>query len=155
MFFVSLLDWGELERDGRAVLFLDPSEEAGMLKSLEQKKVPIERINVRAKKQQTVKHQLQNMCFKDPELKYLGQKAFISYVKSVYVQKDKEIFKVKELPLDEFAASLGLPGTPRIKFIKGEDSKTQKNQPLTEHYSFKETKVNDYDSNHGRAGPHH
>lgn len=117
------------ERDGRAVLFLDPSEEAGMLKSLEQKKVPIERINVRAKKQQTVKHQLQNMCFKDPELKYLGQKAFISYVKSVYVQKDKEIFKVKELPLDEFAASLGLPGTPRIKFIKGEDSKTQKNQP--------------------------
>ncbi|CRG86608.1 hypothetical protein PISL3812_03618 [Talaromyces islandicus] len=122
------------ERNGRAVLFIDPSEEAGMLKSLEQKKVPIERINVRAKKQQTVKHQLQNMCFKDPELKYLGQKAFISYVKSVYVQKDKEIFKVKELALDEFAASLGLPGTPRIKFIKGEDSKTQKNQPRALRY---------------------
>ncbi|QKX53061.1 uncharacterized protein TRUGW13939_00132 [Talaromyces rugulosus] len=122
------------ERNGRAVLFLDPSEEAGMLKNLEQKKVPIERINVRTKKQQTVKHQLQNMCFKDAELKYLGQKAFISYVKSVYVQKDKEIFKVKELALDEFAASLGLPGTPRIKFIKGEDSKIQKNQPRALRY---------------------
>jgi ATP-dependent RNA helicase DDX10/DBP4 len=117
------------ERNGRAVLFLDPSEEEGMLKRLEQKKVPIERINVKAKKQQSIKDQLQNMCFKDSELKYLGQKAFISYVKSVHLQKDKEVFKVKDLPLEDYAASLGLPGAPRIKFIKGEDSKTQKNQP--------------------------
>lgn len=117
------------ERNGRAVLFLDPTEEEGMLKRLEQKKVPIERINVKAKKQQSIKDQLQNMCFKDPELKYLGQKAFISYVKSVYLQKDKEVFKVKELPLEEYAASLGLPGAPRIKFIKGEDTKSQKNKP--------------------------
>lgn len=122
------------ERIGRAVLFLDPSEEEGMLKRLEQKKVPIEQINVKAKKQQSVKDQLQNMCFKDPELKYLGQKAFISYVKSIHVQKDKEVFKVKDLALDAFAASLGLPGAPRIKFIKGEDSKLQKNQPRALRY---------------------
>ena len=115
------------ERDGRAVLFLDPSEESGMLKSLEQKKVPIERINIKANKQQSIKDQLQNMCFKDPELKYLGQKAFISYVKSVYVQKDKEVFKLKELKLEDFASSLGLPGAPRIKFIKGDDTKERKN----------------------------
>ncbi|EAL88954.1 RNA-dependent ATPase HCA4 [Aspergillus fumigatus Af293] len=117
------------EREGRAVLFLDPSEEEGMLKRLEQKKVPIEKINIKANKQQSIKDQLQNMCFKDPELKYLGQKAFISYVKSVYIQKDKEIFKLKELKLDEFAASLGLPGAPRIKFIKGDDTKQRKNAP--------------------------
>ncbi|KAG2421140.1 hypothetical protein HFD88_000756 [Aspergillus terreus] len=117
------------ERDGRAVLFLDPSEEQGMLKRLEQKKVPVEKINVKANKQQSIKNQLQNMCFKDPELKYLGQKAFISYVKSVYVQKDKEIFKLKDLDLEEFASSLGLPGAPRIKFIKGDDTKERKNAP--------------------------
>lgn len=117
------------EREGRAVLFLDPSEEEGMLKRLEQKKIPIEKINIKANKQQSIKDQLQNMCFKDPELKYLGQKAFISYVKSVYIQKDKEIFKLKELKLDEFAASLGLPGAPRIKFIKGDDTKQRKNAP--------------------------
>ncbi|KAB8223312.1 ATP-dependent RNA helicase dbp4 [Aspergillus novoparasiticus] len=115
------------ERDGRAVLFLDPSEEPGMLKRLEQKKVPIERINIKANKQQSIKDQLQNMCFKDPELKYLGQKAFISYVKSVYVQKDKEVFKLKDLKLEDFASSLGLPGAPRIKFIKGDDTKERKN----------------------------
>ncbi|KAK2763336.1 ATP-dependent RNA helicase dbp4 [Arachnomyces sp. PD_36] len=117
------------ERDGRAVLFLEPSEEQGMMERLAHKKIPIEKINVRAKKQQSVKSQLQNMCFKDPELKYLGQKAFISYVRSVHVQKDKEVFKIKDLPLEEYAASLGLPGAPRIKFVKGEDAKTKKNAP--------------------------
>lgn len=117
------------QRDGRAVLFLDPSEEQGMLKRLGQKKVPIERINVKANKQQSIKNQLQSMCFKDPELKYLGQKAFISYVKSIHLQRDKETFNVKELQLEDYAASLGLPGAPRIKFINGEDTKTRKNAP--------------------------
>ncbi|KAJ5924576.1 ATP-dependent RNA helicase dbp4 [Penicillium verhagenii] len=115
------------ERVGRAVLFLDPSEEKGFLQRLEQKKVPIERINIKANKQQNIAHLLQNMCFKDPELKYLGQKAFISYAKSIYVQKDKETFNIKELALEEYATSLGLPGAPRIKFIKGDDTKERKN----------------------------
>ncbi|MCJ1252246.1 ATP-dependent RNA helicase dbp4 [Lignoscripta atroalba] len=117
------------ERNGRAVLFLEPSEEDGMLKRLEHKKVPIEKINVRQKKQQSIKNQLQNMCFKDPELKYLGQKAFVSYVRSINIQKDKEIFKINELPLEEFSAGLGLPGAPRIKFRKGDNAKELKNAP--------------------------
>jgi len=118
------------EHDGRAVLFLDPSEEEGMLKALERKKVFLEKINVRQKKMQSsIRHQLQNMCFKDPELKYLGQKAFVSYVRSVYIQKDKDIFQVKQLQLDEFSESLGLPGAPRVKFVKGEDAKRMKNAP--------------------------
>ena len=117
------------ERNGRAVLFLDPSEEEGMLKRLEQKKVTVEKINVRQKKQQDAQHQMQNMCFKDPELKYLGQKAFMSYVKSIHLQKDKEVFKLDQLPLEEFSASLGLPGAPKIKFLGGENTKALKNAP--------------------------
>ena len=117
------------EREGRAVLFLDPSEEEGILRKLEHRKVILEKINVRQKKQQSVKSQLQNMCFKDPELKHLGQKAFISYVRSIHLQKDKEIFKLGELSLEEYAESLGLPGAPKIKFLKGGDSKLAKNRP--------------------------
>ena len=117
------------ERNGRAVLFLEPSEEEGMLKRLQQRKVTVEKINVRQKKQQSIKNQLQNMCFKDPELKYLGQKAFVSYVRSIHIQKDKEVFKLNELPLEEFSASLGLPGAPKIKFLKGDNAKSLKNAP--------------------------
>ncbi len=117
------------ERNGRAVIFLEPSEEEGMLKRLEQKKVLVEKINVRQKKQQSIKNQLQNMCFKDPELKYLGQKAFISYVRSIHIQKDKEVFKLNDLPLEDYSASLGLPGAPKIKFLKGDNAKILKNAP--------------------------
>ena len=122
------------EKAGRAVLFLDPSEEEGMLSRLEQKKVPIERTNIRTKKQQSIKNQLQGMCFKDPSLKYLGQKAFSSYVRSLHVQKDKVIFKLEKYPLEEFAASLGLPGAPRIKFLKADadEVKRKKNAPRME-----------------------
>ncbi|KAL9597662.1 MAG: hypothetical protein Q9219_004989 [cf. Caloplaca sp. 3 TL-2023] len=122
------------ERDGRAVLFLEPTEEEGMLKRLQQKKVVLEKLNVRQKKQQSIKNQLQNMCFKDPELKYLGQKAFISYVKSIHLQKDKEVFQLDELPLEAYSASLGLPGAPRIKFMKGDDAKALKNAPRILNY---------------------
>ena len=114
-------------REGRGVLFLAPSEEEGMLKRLEQKKVPIELINVRQKKKQSIREQLQNMNFKDPAIKYLGQKAFMTHVKSLYLQKDKEVFKLKEYNLEAYAASLGLPGTPRIKFLQNDDSKKKKN----------------------------
>lgn len=117
------------ERDGRAVLFLVPSEEEGMLKRLEQKKVNVEKINVKRKKQQSIKNQLQNMCFKDPELKYLGQKAFVSYVRSIHIQRDKEVFKLNDLPLENYSASLGLPGAPKIKFVKGDNAKSLKNAP--------------------------
>ncbi|KAI0109744.1 DEAD-domain-containing protein [Daldinia grandis] len=117
------------ERDGKAVLFLDPSEEKGMLKRLEQRKVPIQKVNVRDKKKQSIKNQIQDMCFKNPDLKYLGQKAFTSYTRSVHLQRDKEIFNLKRLDLDAYAASLGLPGAPQIRFQKGEDVKKLKNAP--------------------------
>jgi ATP-dependent RNA helicase DDX10/DBP4 len=116
-------------REGRGVLFLAPSEEEGMLKRFEVKKVPVEVINVRQKKKQSIRDQLQNMCFKDPALKYLGQKAFMTHVKSIYLQRDKEVFKLKEYNLEAYAASLGLPGTPRIKFLQGDDSRQRKEAP--------------------------
>jgi ATP-dependent RNA helicase DDX10/DBP4 len=117
------------ESEGHAVLFLDPSEEEGMLKLLEARKVPIERVNVKDRKKKTIKNSLQNMSFKDPQLKYLGQKAFTSYARSIYVQKHKDVFQIDKLALEEFAASLGLPGAPRIKFLQGHDPKALKNAP--------------------------
>ncbi|KAF4956824.1 hypothetical protein FSARC_11466 [Fusarium sarcochroum] len=117
------------QSNGRAVLFLDPSEEPGMLKKLEQKKIPIQKVNVKEKKKRNIKDHLQSMCFQNPDLKYLGQKAFISYTRSVHLQKDKDVFKFDKLDLDGFAASLGLPGTPQVKFRKGDDIKRIKNAP--------------------------
>ena len=57
--------------------------------------------------------------------------AFVSYLRSVYLHKDKSIFKVSELPVDQFAESLGLPGTPKIKFLSKEMAKKKKNADRT------------------------
>ncbi|KAK3294110.1 P-loop containing nucleoside triphosphate hydrolase protein [Chaetomium fimeti] len=115
------------ESKGRAVLFLEPSEEAGFLKRLEQKKVPLQKVNVRENKKKSIKNELQSYNFQSPDLKYLGQKAFISYTRSIYLQKDKEVFNFKKLDLDGYAESLGLAGTPQIKYQKGDDIKRLKN----------------------------
>ncbi|RIA99079.1 P-loop containing nucleoside triphosphate hydrolase protein [Glomus cerebriforme] len=111
------------EASGHALLFLLTSEEQGMKAALDKKKVPIDKIRVKSSKTISIQKQLQSLCFKDPEIKYLGQKAFVSYMRSVYLQSDKFIFNVDKLPAEDFAASLGLPGTPKIKFVKKSQSK--------------------------------
>lgn len=48
-------------------------------------------------------------------------------MRSVYLHKDKRIFQLHKLPTEEFAASLGLPGAPKIKFLSKEIAKLKKN----------------------------
>ncbi|RKP13653.1 P-loop containing nucleoside triphosphate hydrolase protein [Piptocephalis cylindrospora] len=106
------------ESAGQALLILLPSEREGMLALLERKRIPITEIKARASKQRTIQPQLQSFCFKDPEFKYLAQKAFVSYIRSIYLQKEKSVFDVHALPTEEFAHALGLPGAPKIKIMK-------------------------------------
>lgn len=116
------------QSNGRAVLFLEPSEEDGMIKKLEQKKIPIQKINVKENKKRSIQTSLQNLCFQNPDLRYLGQKAFISYTRAIRLRQDKDIFKFDKLDLDAYAHSLGLPGTPQTKFKdNGEERKKLKN----------------------------
>ncbi|CAG8709193.1 28701_t:CDS:2, partial [Racocetra persica] len=136
------------EASGLALLFLLPSEEEGMKKALEQKKVPIGKTKVKRSKTMSIQNQLQSFCFQDPEIKYLAQKAFISYMRSVYLQSDKSIFKIDELPAEEFSASLGLPGAPKIKFVKKSQLKNairEKPKEMTDDENSEDNKSSDSD----------
>ena len=72
-----------------------------------------------------VKKDLTQVCFQ----------TFVAYLRSIHLQKNKAIFKVQDLPVDRYAASLGLPGAPKIKFLK--EGSTGKNT------SFAARKVDD------------
>jgi hypothetical protein len=87
-----------------------------MLKELQNKKVPIKEIKVNPKKTITIKNQLAGLCSQSPEMKYLAQKAFVCYLRSIFLQSNKDIFDVHSLPAEKFAEALGLPGAPTIKF---------------------------------------
>ncbi|KAJ7777953.1 ATP-dependent RNA helicase dbp-4 [Mycena maculata] len=113
---------------GKALLFLMPSEEEGMTAVLAKKGIEVQKIKAKMSKVQNIENQLQNLAFQDPELKYLGQRAFVSYLRSIHLHKDKSIFKLAELPAERFAESLGLPGAPKIKFLSKEVAKQKKNK---------------------------
>jgi ATP-dependent RNA helicase DDX10/DBP4 len=65
------------EASGHALLFLLTSEEQGMKTALDKKKVPIDKIKIKSSKTISIQNQLQSLCFKDPEIKYLGQKVWL------------------------------------------------------------------------------
>lgn len=103
---------------GNSLLFVLPSEEKGMLEALATKNIPIGRIKPKESKTQSIQNQLQAFAFQEPQIKHLAQKAFVSYIRSIHLQKNKDIFDVTALPLEPFAAALGLPGAPKVKFVK-------------------------------------
>lgn len=102
--------------EGRSVLFLVPSE-TEMLKKLEVAKIPIHLIKANTKRLQQVSELLQDLLVKYDDMRYLAQKAFITYLRSIHKQGDKEVFDVMKLPVEEFSVSLGLPMTPKVRFL--------------------------------------
>ena len=106
------------EKDGKALLFLLPSEEEGMLEALQAKKIPIEEIRVNPKKMTSIQRKLESFCAQDSEMKHWAQRSFICYIRSIHLQSNKEIFNVHKLPTTEYANSLGLAQPPRIRFLQ-------------------------------------
>ncbi|XP_051125087.1 DEAD-box ATP-dependent RNA helicase 32 [Andrographis paniculata] len=102
---------------GNSVLFVTPSE-TKMIDKLKEKKIPIECVKVKAKLLQPVSGLMAALLAKYPNLQQLAQRAFITYLRSVHKQRDKEVFDVSQLPIDEYSASLGLPMTPKVRFLK-------------------------------------
>ncbi|XP_042190066.1 probable ATP-dependent RNA helicase DDX10 isoform X2 [Callorhinchus milii] len=103
---------------GEALLVLLPSEEEGMVKQLEEKKVPINKIEINPGKLTNVQPKLQSFLAEEQELKERAQRCFVSYMRSVYLMKNKDVFNVFALPLKEYALSLGLAVLPRIRFLQ-------------------------------------
>ncbi|KAL9261329.1 DEAD-box ATP-dependent RNA helicase 32-like protein [Drosera capensis] len=81
---------------------------------------------VRAKKKQilSVTPMLAAVLAQFPELHGVAGRAFVTYLKAILKRKDKEVFYVSKLDTDEFAASLGLPMPPELRFLKPKNKET-------------------------------
>ncbi|KAF5302462.1 hypothetical protein FQR65_LT08552 [Abscondita terminalis] len=104
-------------RGGESVLLLLPSEVL-MAEKLKERKIPLNNIDVNPTKLQNPVKKMEALLVRYVAMKESAQRAFISYVKSVYLMKDKNIFDVHALDTDGFAMSLGLAVTPRIRFLQ-------------------------------------
>lgn len=102
---------------GESLLVLLPSEEH-MINNLKEHKVPINKIQVDSKKLMNPQRKLEALLAEYVNLKESAQRAFIAYIKSVHLMKNKQIFDVKALNTDAYANSLGLVVPPRIRFLQ-------------------------------------
>ncbi|XP_072332896.1 probable ATP-dependent RNA helicase DDX10 [Scyliorhinus torazame] len=112
---------------GEALLILLPSEEKAMVKQLEEKKIPINKIKINPGKLTNVQAKLEAFLAQEQDLKERAQRCFVSYVRSVYLMKNKDVFDVFTIPLKEYAFSLGLAVPPRIRFLQ----KAQKERDMS------------------------
>ena len=88
---------------GNGLLVLLPNEVPGMLKELDKAKVPTKQIKVNQKRAVSAKAKISAEVAADPELRHLAKKAFTSYMRSVHLQPNKDIFDVHALPTLEYA----------------------------------------------------
>jgi ATP-dependent RNA helicase DDX10/DBP4 len=102
---------------GKSLLFLLPSE-LHFIELLKKKAAEVNRVKADPQKLKDVTPQFASFLAAETELKFLAQKAFISYVRSVALQSDKEVFQVGQIPFEELAKSWGLAGTPKVKLPK-------------------------------------
>ncbi|KAH7644170.1 atp-dependent rna helicase ddx10-like protein [Dermatophagoides farinae] len=126
------------ERNGESLLVLAPSEEQSMVEQLEQKKVPIEKIQVNPQKLFSIQRKTEALLAKHVSLKESAQRAFKAYLKSVFMMKDKSVFNYEMLDVELFARSLGLLTAPRVRFIERKMAAHAKNQPPVKNIEIKQ-----------------
>ena len=66
----------------------------------------------------SIQRKLEAMLARDLELKQMAQRAFVTYIKSVFLMKDKSIFDVHQIDLNALARSFGLAIPPRVRFLQ-------------------------------------
>lgn len=103
---------------GESLLVLMPNEEEAMIEELNKKGININKISIDPKRLFSPRVKMEAFLAQNKELKESAQRAFVAYIKSVYLMKNKNIFNVNKLNHDEFARSLGLVVTPRIRFLE-------------------------------------
>lgn len=117
--------------NGNALLVLLPLEVDRMIPELTKRKVPIQVSEINSEKLTNINKRLQSLCAEDVELKGRAQRCFISYLRSLYLERNRDASTVKSLPLEEFSFSLGLPMPPRVRFLDkklAKDSSSQVNR---------------------------
>ncbi|KAJ4920818.1 hypothetical protein JOQ06_021455 [Pogonophryne albipinna] len=126
---------------GEALLLLLPSEEKGMIGQLQEKKVPINKIQVNPEKMQNIQQKLQAFLAQEQEQKERAQRCFVSYLRSVFLMKNKEVFDAFNLKLNDYAHSLGLAVAPRVRFLSKAQAQKEEKEAKREEEEESEEEV--------------
>ncbi|XP_077463992.1 putative ATP-dependent RNA helicase DDX10 [Stigmatopora argus] len=141
------------KENGEALLLLLPSEEEGMVARLKDKKVPVRKIQVNSEKLQNVQQKLESFLAQEQEQKERAQRCFVSYLRSVHLMKNKDVFDVSKLPLRQYARSLGLAAPPRVRFLNRAEAAPEKTAAEEAGGSHDDDDDDDDDNDDDDGGP--
>lgn len=125
---------------GEGLLMLLPHEEK-LIEDLKKRKIPINKILVDPSKIVTPQRKIEGLLSDNIDLKQSAQRAFVSYVKSVSLMKNKDIFNCQMLDTDAYAKSLGLIIPPRIKFMHKYQNHNQNSTMKKQKEDYEENNV--------------
>ncbi|GMT01377.1 hypothetical protein PENTCL1PPCAC_23551, partial [Pristionchus entomophagus] len=107
-----------MNKAGSALLFLSERQVPTMQKMLAERKIPIQETKHDPTRVTDIKLKMQGVLAAFPELNQFAQKYVVSYLRSVYLMSNKNIFDVDSIDAKALAESLGLAAIKRIRFLQ-------------------------------------
>lgn len=101
--------------EGRSLLLLSENE-VPLVEDLKAKNIQIHKITQNPQRYLRVESSLQSICSEHQDVKYLAQRALISYLRFLYKSGNKKIFDIRKINLETLSRSYGLPSAPVINF---------------------------------------
>jgi ATP-dependent RNA helicase DDX10/DBP4 len=118
---------------GNSLLFLNSKEEA-FINELQGKGINIKKIKINQQKMVNLRPIVRSILSEKHELLYVAQKSISSYVKSIYLMTNKDVFDINSINIEELALSYGLMSTPELKILKKSQNEL-KNQKRVDIYN--------------------
>ena len=126
---------------GKALMLLLPQEEEGMLKLLADAKITAKTCSMNPKKAVMVSKKAAAVVAASPDMNLLAKKAFKSYLRCIHLMPNKNVFPgPTELPLEEYAFSLGLASMPTVRFLKKLKSREEERKKKNVDYKLEQLK---------------
>ena len=122
---------------GKALLLVLPEEETGMVHALHDAKIKVKTCSMNPNKAVLVSKKAAAVVAASPDMNLLAKKAFKSYLRSIHLMPNKQIFTgVTHLPLEEYALSLGLASMPTVRFLKKMKSREEERKKKNVDYKL-------------------
>jgi len=103
---------------GNSLLFVSEGEKKFIDNLLTIKGMALKKIVINPKKMISLRPILGSILSENKDIMYLAQKALISYVKSVHMNGNKDVFDIKNIDIKELSLSYGLFNAPEMRIIK-------------------------------------
>jgi ATP-dependent RNA helicase DDX10/DBP4 len=106
--------------EGKSLAFV-AEHEMEFVNKLKERNINVHKIVQNPDKYFRIESSLQSICSEHQDVKYLAQRALISYIQFLYKSGNKSIFNIKKLDLELVAQSFGLQNAPQLSIVQDND----------------------------------